>query len=109
MFLVYIYHTCTYGPTRTNVFVFLFCRAWTYPEGARNPNCLLGAVLKEQFPGLVQFPIEGRVPEPGLTWPHYKAAPAPPDERINNVECRTKADMVVATFWVSILSIAIIY
>jgi hypothetical protein len=55
------------------------------------------------------LPIEGRVPEPGLTWPHYKAAPAPPDERINNVECRTKADMVVATFWVSILSIAIIY
>src|ERR1041384_5290428 len=71
---LYIYHTCTYGPTRTNVFVFLFCRAWTYPEGARNPNCLLGAVLKEQFPGLVQLPGEGRVPEPGLTLPHYKAA-----------------------------------
>jgi hypothetical protein len=71
--------------------------------GARNPNCLLGALLKEQFPGLVQLPGEGRVPEPGLTWPHYIAASAPPDERINGVECRTRADMVVATFWVTIL------
>ena len=71
--------------------------------GAQNPNCLLGALLKEQFPGLVQLPGEGRVPEPGLTWPHYIAALAPPDERINGVECRTRADMVVATFWVTIL------
>src|ERR1041385_8195168 len=98
-----IYHTCTYVPTTTNVFVFLFCRGWTYPEGVRNPNCLLGAVLKEHFPRLVQLPIEGRVPEPGLTWPHYNAASAPPDECINNVECCTRADMVVATFWVNIL------
>ena len=96
-----MYHI--YVPTTANVFVFLFCRAWTYPEGARNPNCLLGVVLKEQFPGLVQLPGEGRVPEPGLTWPHYLAASAPPDERINIVDCRTRADMVVASFWVTIL------
>jgi len=102
-----MYHI--YVPTTANVFVFLFCRAWTYPEGARNPNCLISVVLKEQFPRLVQLPGEGRVPEPGLTWQHYKAALAPPDECINNVECHTKADMVVATFWVSILSKGIIY
>ena len=46
------------------------------------------------------MPGEGQVPELGMTWEHYLAAPAPPVERIGGVECHTVADVVIQTFWV---------
>ena len=46
------------------------------------------------------LPGEGRLPEVGLSWEHYLAAPAPPGEIIDGVLCKTRADMVIRKFWV---------
>jgi hypothetical protein len=81
-------------------FVFLYCRGWIYGNGVRNPNSILGVLVRENFPGLVQLPGPDEVPQPGLKWEHYCAAPAPPDTTINGVECHTRADMVINGFWV---------
>jgi hypothetical protein len=81
-------------------FVFLYCRGWTYGPRVRNPNSILGVLVRENFPGLVQMPGPDEVPQPGLFWEHYRAAPAPPETTINGVECHTRADMVINGFWV---------
>ena len=57
-------------------------------------------LVRENFPGLVQIPGPDEIPQPGLKWEHYCAAPAPPDTTINRVECHTRADMVINGFWV---------
>ena len=85
------------------VFAFSLCRGWNYPENTRNPNCLLGALLREHFPGIVQLPGEGMVPEPGLKWEHYQAALLPENTRVNGVLCASVADKVLADFWVTII------
>ena len=46
------------------------------------------------------MPGEGRLPEVGLSWEHYLAAPAPPGEIIDGVLCKTRADVVIKKFWV---------
>jgi hypothetical protein len=76
---------------------------WNYPENTRNPNCLLGALLREHFPGVVQLPGEGMVPEPGLKWEHYQAALLPENTHVNGVVCASVADKVLADFWVTII------
>ena len=43
------------------------------------------------------MPGEGRVPDLGMTWEHYLAAPAPPEHMVGDVECDTVADIVIAT------------
>ena len=85
-------------------FAFLCCRGWTYAKGVRNPNGILGVLIRQNFPGLVQLPGEDQVPQPGLFWEHYVAAPAPPNTIINGVECETRADMVFNGFCVISLS-----
>ena len=104
--LIYTYILCTfyhYVSAIANVFAFSLCRGWTYPENTRNPNCLLGALLREHFPGLVQLPGEGKVPEPGLNWEHYQAARLPENTHVNGFLCLSVADKVLADFWVTIL------
>src|ERR1041385_6167656 len=81
-------------------FVFLYCRGWIYGNGVLNPNSILGVLVRENFPGLVQLPGPDEVPQPGLKWELYCAVPAPPDTTINGVECHTRADMVINGFWV---------
>ena len=84
----------------SNGFAFLYCRGWTYAKGVRNPNGILGVLIRQNFPGLVQLPVENSVPEPGLHWEHYVASQAPANMTINGVECHTRADMVLNGFWV---------
>ena len=84
----------------SNGFAFLYCRGWTYAKGVRNPNDILGVLIKQNFPRLVQLPVENSVSEPRLHWEHYVAAQAPPNTTINGVECHTKDDMVLNGFWV---------
>src|SRR3954470_5111901 len=52
-------------------FVFLYCRGWIYSNGVRNPNSILGVLVRENFPGLVQLPGPDEVPQPGLKWEHF--------------------------------------
>ncbi|XBH85267.1 hypothetical protein VPH35_073230 [Triticum aestivum] len=73
--------------------------SWTHEDGVRRPNTILGVICRQCFPGWVTLPGEGRVPELGMTWEHYLAAPAPPEHRVGDVECDTVADIVIATFW----------
>jgi len=81
-------------------FAFFYCRGWKYANGVRNPNGILGVLVRQNFPGLVQLLGEDQVSQPGLFWDHYVAAPAPPNTIINGVECGTRADMVFNGFWV---------
>ena len=84
----------------SNGFAFLYCRGWTYAKGVHNPNGILGLLIRQNFLGLVQLPVENSVPEPRLHWEHYVAAQAPENMTINGVECHTRADMVFNGFWV---------
>ena len=77
-----------------------YCGGWHQPKDARRPNNILGVLVRQNFPGFVTLPGEGQVPELGLTWEHYLAAPAPPEERIDGVLCHTRAEMVIRQFWV---------
>ena len=77
-----------------------YCRGWHHPKDARRSNSILGVLVRQNFPGFVTLPGEGQVPELGLTWEHYLAAPAPPEERIDGVLCHTRAEMVIRLFWV---------
>jgi hypothetical protein len=61
----------------------------------RNPNGVVTVLLKEFFPGLVNF--NGRT-EPSWTWKHYIAAPDTPDQ--DGVEYDNCLERVVKTFWV---------
>jgi len=50
-------------------------RGWRKVGGgdhARHVNGILGLLIKEKFPGLVQF---GGTVEPTYTWAHYAAVP----------------------------------
>ena len=40
----------------SNGFAFLYCMGWKYAEGVHNPNDILGVLVRQNFPGLVQFP-----------------------------------------------------
>uniref|UniRef100_A0A8R7TIG2 Uncharacterized protein n=1 Tax=Triticum urartu TaxID=4572 RepID=A0A8R7TIG2_TRIUA len=72
---------------------------WKHGRGLRRPNTVLGVICRQSLPGWVTLPGEGQVPELGITWEHYLAAPAPPGERIGSVECHMVADVVIHTFW----------
>lgn len=84
----------------TNALALSCCRGWDHHHSVRRPNSVLGVLCRQNFPGFVTLPGEGRLPELGLSWEHYVAAPAPPDEIIDGVVCDTRADMVIRTFWV---------
>ncbi|PUZ42522.1 hypothetical protein GQ55_9G589200 [Panicum hallii var. hallii] len=60
----------------------------------RNPNGVVTVILKECFPGLVNF--NGRT-EPPWTWEHYAAAPDAPDE--DGVEYSNCLERVEERFW----------
>ena len=85
-------------------FTFLYCRGWAYASGVRNPNGILGVLIRQNFPGLVQLPDDDSPPQPGLFWEHYIAVEAPSNTTVNGVECHTRADMVLNGFWVISLS-----
>lgn len=84
----------------TNALALSCCRGWDHHHSVRRPNSVLGVLCRQNFPGFVTLPGEGRLPELGLSWEHYVAAPAPPDEIIDGVLCDTRADMVIRKFWV---------
>ncbi|XP_073362983.1 uncharacterized protein [Aegilops tauschii subsp. strangulata] len=74
-------------------------RGWDHHHSVRRPNSVLGVLCRQNFPGFVTLPGEGRLPELGLSWEHYLAAPAPPGEIIDGVLCDTRADVVIRKFW----------
>ena len=76
------------------------CRGWDHHHSVRRPNSVLGVLCRQNFPGFVTLPGEGRLPEVGLSWEHYLAALAPPGEIIDGVLCKTRADVVIRKFWV---------
>ena len=84
----------------TNALALSCCRGWDHHHSVRRPNSVLGVLCRQNFPGFVTLPGEGRLPELGLSWEHYVAAPAPPDVIIDGVVCDTRADMVIRKFWV---------
>ena len=84
----------------SNVLALSYYRGWHQPRDARRPNSILGVLVRQNIPGFVTLPGEGQVPELGLTWEHYLAAPAPPEERIDGVLCHTRAEMVIRQFWI---------
>ena len=57
----------------------------------------LGLLVKEKFPGLVQF---GGTIEPAYTWVHYAAVPGAPDW--DGRVFADKAQRVKAELWVSL-------
>jgi hypothetical protein len=61
----------------------------------RNPSGVVTLLLKECFPGLVNY--NGRI-EPPWTWEHYAAAPDAPDE--HGVEYNNCLERVEERFWV---------
>ena len=75
-------------------------RGWRKVGGgdhARHVNGILGLLIKEKFPGLVQF---GRPIEPAYTWAHYDAVPDAPDR--DGRVFADKAQRVKAELWVSL-------
>ena len=84
----------------TNALALSCCRGWDHHHSVRRPNSVLGVLCRQNFPGFVTLPGEGRLPELGLSWEHYLAAPAPSGEIIDGVLCKTRADMVIRKFWV---------
>ena len=84
----------------SNALALSYCRGWLHGEGVRRPNQVLGVICWQNFPGMVMLPGEGQLPQLGLSWEHYLAAPAPPEERIDGVLCHTRAEMVIRKFWV---------
>ena len=75
-------------------------RGWRKVDGAdhaRHVNGILGLLIKEKFPGLVQF---GETIKPAYTWAHYAAVPNAPnwDGRV----FADKAQHVKAELWVSL-------
>lgn len=70
------------------------CRTWDLvsPGDSRNVNGVLGALVRQQFPGVVEY--HGRN-EPAYTFGHYAEAE---DDEYGN-----KAERVKAEFWVSLL------
>ena len=66
-------------------------------DHTRHVNSILGLLIKEKFPGLVQF---GRTVEPAYTWAHY--APVS-DTTDRDGRCfADKAQRVKAELWVSL-------
>ena len=69
----------------SNALALSYYRGWVCPRGARRPNQVLGVLCRHHFSGWVTLPGEGQLPELGLTWEHYLAASAPPEEIIDGV------------------------
>ena len=84
----------------SNALALSYRRGWDHPQDVHRPNQVLGVICWQNIPGFVTLPVEGRLPEVGLSWEHYLAAPAPPGEIIDGVLCKMRADMVIRKFWV---------
>ena len=84
----------------SNALALSYCRGWDHAEDVRRPNTVLGVLCRQNFLGFVTLRGEGQVPQLGLSWEHYLAAPAPPEEMIDGVLCHTRAEMVIRKFWV---------
>ena len=65
----------------------------------RHVNSILGLLIKEKFPGLVQL---GGTIEPAYTWAHYAAVPDAPDR--DGRVFTDKAQRFKAELWVSLFS-----
>ena len=67
-------------------------------------NGILGLLIKEKFPGLVQF---GGTIEPAYTWDHYAAVPDTPDRDgrvfVGKVQ-RVKAELCVSLSHTTLLN-----
>ena len=75
-------------------------RGWRKVGGgdyARHVNGILGLLIKEKFPSLVQF--SGTI-EPAYTWAHYVAVPDTPDQ--DGRVFADKAQHVKAELWASL-------
>ena len=75
-------------------------RGWRKVGGgdhARHVNGILGLLIKEKFPGLVQF---GRTIETAYTWVHYATVPDAPDR--DGRVFADKAQRVKVELWVSL-------
>ena len=75
-------------------------RGWRKVGGgdhARHVNGILGLLIREKFPGLVQF---GGTIEPATTWAHYAAVPDVPDR--DGWVFANKMQHVKAELWVSL-------
>ena len=75
-------------------------RGWRKVGGgdhARHVNGILGLLIKEKFPGLVQF---GRTIEPAYMWAHYAAVPDTPHR--DGKVFADKTQRVKAKLWVSL-------
>ena len=86
----------------TNALALSCCRGSDHHHSVRRPNSVLGVLIWQNFPGFVTLPGEGRLPELGLSWEHYVAAPALPEERVDGVFCETVADIVI--WWFRVIS-----
>ena len=84
----------------TNVLALSYCWGWKQAPGVRRPNQVLGVLCRHHFLGWVMLPGEGEVPQLALSWELYVAAPAPSEERVDDVLCETVADIVRRRFWV---------
>ena len=75
-------------------------RGWRKVSGAdhaRHVNGILGLLIKEKFPGLVQF---GGTVEPAYTWAHYAIVPNTLDR--DGRVFADKAQRVKAELWVNL-------
>ena len=82
----------------SNVLALSYYRGWHQPRDARKPNSILGVLVRKNFSRFVTLPGEGQVPQLGLSWEHYLAAPASLEEMIDGVLCHTRAEMVIRNF-----------
>ena len=75
-------------------------RSWRKVSGgdhARHVNGILGLLIKEKFPDMVQF---GGTIEPAYTWANYAVVPDAPDR--DGRVFADKAQRVKAELWVSL-------
>ena len=55
----------------SNALALSCCRGWDHHHSVRRPNSVLGVLCRQNFPGFVTLPGEGRLPQLGLSWEHY--------------------------------------
>jgi hypothetical protein len=74
------------------------CSNWTLETKARQPNSLVGALIRKFWPGFYTPPgtVPGGAQRLALTWADYQVAPA--------TGFATAAVAVIDTFWVRHIS-----
>jgi hypothetical protein len=91
----FVFSLC-FDPLTVLILVFSLCRAFSYRpdvKPARTYQSILGACVREFFPGIVDLPGGGR--DVAWTFKHYTYAEDPDDEY------ESMAGKVIGHFWVS--------